>query len=115
MEQREVLISLAGLDKEKLTIEPILEEKPTKALASVVGPVEIYLPLAGMVDLERERERLKKEIARIEAELARAEELLADEEFLKKAPPKVVEREREKLADYKGRLEKLEGRLQSLD
>jgi valyl-tRNA synthetase len=114
-EQGDILISLAGLDEEKLTIAPILEEKPTKALALVVGPVEIYLPLAGMVDLARERERLAKEIASIEAELARAEELLANEEFLKKAPPQVVEREREKLASYKERLGKLERRLRSLE
>jgi len=113
-DQRDILIALARLDAEKLRIARTLEAKPTQALALVVGGVEIYLPLAGMVDLEKERQRLTKEIKEVLEGIARSEALLANEDFLAKAPAHVVEKEREKLADYRQRQAKLRERLQSL-
>jgi len=112
--QQDVLITLARLDAEKLKLAPNLPEKPAQALALVVGPMEIYLPLAGMVDLAAERRRLAGEIERLEADIARSEELLANEAFLTKAPAQVVEKEREKLAGYRQRREKLLERLRVL-
>jgi len=58
----------------------------------------VILPMAGMVDLEAERARLKKESEGNQAEIARIEARLKDQSFLSKAPPDVVERERERLA-----------------
>jgi len=112
--QADVIAALARVDADKLRIEEALEERPRRASALVVGGVEVYLPLAGMVDLERERERLAREMEWVEGEIARAEELLADEEFLAKAPPQVVEKEREKLAGYREKWDKLRERLESL-
>jgi len=80
----------------------------------VVGGVEIYLPLAGMVDLEKERQRLAAEIEEMAKGIASSEKLLSNEDFLAKAPAHVVERERNKLADYRQRQAKLQERLQSL-
>ena len=113
-DQRDILITLARLDADKLHIARTLEAKPTQALALVVGGVEIYLPLAGMVDLEKERQRLSAELERITQAIARSEGILANEEFLAKAPPQVVQRERDKLADYRQKQAKLQERLQSL-
>jgi valyl-tRNA synthetase len=112
--QRDILITLARLDAEKLHIAHILEEKPIHALALVVGGMEIYLPLAGMVDLEKEHQRLTAEIEEITKGIARSEKLLANEDFLSKAPEQVVQRERDKLADYRQRQAKLQEQLQSL-
>ena len=112
--QRDVLIALARLDAERLRLARTLPEKPAQALTLVVGPMEIYLPLAGMVDLAAERRRLAEEIERLEADIARSEELLANEAFLTKAPAQVVEKEREKLAAYRERREKLLERLRAL-
>ncbi len=113
--QRDVLVALARLDPERLTLAPSLPQKPKQALILVVGPIEIYLPLAGMVDLEAERKRLAKEVERLEEEIARSERLLAKGDFLAKAPAEVVEREREKLADYREKRRKLRERLNLLE
>jgi len=112
--QRDVLITSARLDADKLHIARTLETKPTQALALVVGGVEIYLPLAGMVDLAKERQRLIAEIEEVTKGIAGSEKLLANEDFLAKAPAQVVDRERNKLADYRQRQAKLQERLRSL-
>ncbi|MGQ9516584.1 MAG: hypothetical protein ACUVT1_04900, partial [Anaerolineae bacterium] len=69
---------------------------------------------AGMVDIEAERQRVLKDIAQVEAEIARVEKLLANPGFLSKAPAEVVEREREKRAQFQENLEKLRRRLEML-
>jgi len=112
--QKDILITLARLDADKLHIARTLETKPAHALALVVGGVEIYLPLAGMVDLAKERQRLSAEIEEVTKGIAGSGKLLANEDFLAKAPAQVVERERDKLADYRQRQVKLQERLQSL-
>ena len=109
-EQAQVISALAGLDHSLLAILNSLPEKPEGAAALVVGPVEIYLPLAGMVDLEQERARLEKELAEAESQVARLEKLLASD-FAKKAPEAVVSKEREKLASYKETAEKIKAQL----
>jgi valyl-tRNA synthetase len=67
-----------------------------------------------MVDLEKEHQRLTAEIEEITKGIARSEKLLANEDFLSKAPEQVVQRERDKLADYRQRQAKLQEQLQSL-
>jgi len=113
-DQREVLVSLARLDQERLTIVPALAEQPRQALALMVGGVECYLPLAGIVDLEAERKRLARELEEVADVISRAERLLANEDFVTKAPAHVVERERQKLAQNKAREAKVQARLDSL-
>jgi len=109
-EQAKVMVTLAGLDEAQTGINTSLHEKPEGAAALVVGPVEIYLPLAGMVDLEQERARLTKELSEAESQVARLEKLLAGD-FAKKAPEAVVAKEREKLAAYKETAEKIRAQL----
>ena len=112
--ERASLVSLARLDDARLTIAPELAEKPAKALALVTGGVEVYLPLAGLVDLEREQARLSKELADVEADIARAAGLLANERFVAKAPAEVVQKERDKLAAAEERKAALAARLEML-
>jgi len=112
--QKDILITTARLDAEKLHIARTLETKPTQALALVVGGVEVYLPLAGMVDLAKEQQRLNAEVEEVTTGIAGSEKLLANEDFLAKAPAQVVERERNKLAGYRQRQAKLQERLRSL-
>ncbi len=88
--------------------------RPDKAKTIVLEGAEVILPMAGMVDIEAERERLKKESEVIQAEISRLEARLNDENFISKAPPDVVEREREKLATHRDRLMRLGERLSEL-
>lgn len=105
--------ALAGLAR--LTILPAQSAKPEKALSALAAGVEIYLPLAGMLDVEKELERLNKERERLLQEVARAEQKLANEAFISKAPAAVVENERAKLAAYKADLAKVEERISEVE
>jgi valyl-tRNA synthetase len=112
--QQDVLTELAHLDAEKLRLAHTLFDKPEQALTLVVGGVEIYLPLAGMVDLAAERERLQKELAHVEQGVARSEKLLDNEGFTGKAPAEVVQKERDRLAGLQAQAAKLRERLAAL-
>jgi valyl-tRNA synthetase len=81
-------------------IEPGADEPA--AAAAVVGGMRVLIPLAGLIDLDAERARLKKEIARIEGELAKSNAKLAN--FGERTPAAVVEQERARLADWNAQL-----------
>jgi valyl-tRNA synthetase len=110
-DQAQVISALAGLDASQVSILETLQQKPQNAAVLVVGAVEIYLPLAGMVDENAERERLAKELAETENHIARLEKLLASD-FALKAPPAIVQKEREKLALYQETAAKIRAQLQ---
>ncbi|WP_273000165.1 valine--tRNA ligase [Hydrogenibacillus schlegelii] len=82
------------------------------ALGGVTRHAEYRLPLRDLVDVEKELERLKKEWARWDGEVERVRKKLADPDFVEKAPPAVVEAEREKERDYLERREKVRERLE---
>ena len=108
--QAKTIAALARLDTAQLRITESLPEKPADHVALVVGAVEIYLPLAGLIDPAEERARLEKELAEAEAQIARLEKLLASP-FAEKAPPPVVQKERDKLANFRQSAEKLRAQL----
>ena len=103
----ERLASAAGL-----TVAESCAEEGTVRI--VTGSCEIFIPLADMVDLEAERARLQKELAAAEGEIKRAEGKLSNAEFTAKAPEKVVNAEREKLAAAKALYEKLQNSVKAL-
>jgi valyl-tRNA synthetase len=113
-EQEAALLLLARVDGAQLTLAAQLAQRPEKALTLVVGGYECALPLAALVDLDKERTRLSAEIAHLSAEMARGEKLLANVGFVGRAPEAVVAKERAKVADYGERLAKLRERLASL-
>jgi valyl-tRNA synthetase len=108
------IASLSGLDPAELRILAQMESKPDGHVALVVGPVEIYLPLAGLVDVEEERQRLQTDLDSTLAQIQRLQQLLAGP-FAQKAPEAVIQKEREKLAGYLETKQKLESQLTLLD
>jgi valyl-tRNA synthetase len=85
--------------------------KPDAAASAVVDGTEIYIPLEGLIDLEKERSRIHKEIERLRGFLTGIEKKLANENFVSNAPDEVVEKERRKKADTQISLEKLQAQL----
>lgn len=111
--QSATLAALAHLDENALQISESLPEKPQGSIALVVGHVEIYLPLAGLVDLEEEQKRLNKELSDIDVQVQRLEKLLSSS-FTEKAPAAVVQKERDKLAIFRETAAKLRGQIETL-
>ncbi len=109
-EQQDLLTFLARLDPERLTIEPTLST-PEQAVTVVAGGTTTYLPLAGMVDVDAERERLRKVFAAVEADIARCDRLLSSEGFRRKAPAEVVAREEARLAELREQRARLQAQL----
>ncbi len=99
---------------EKPQLHSTLAQKPEQAMSLLAGTVEVYLPLAGMIDIGKELERLDKEIAQAQQEVTRVQSKLANENFVARARPEVVEKEREKLAAQEERLGKLQARRDEL-
>lgn len=96
---------------ENLSIEESLATKPTQAATAVVHGIEIYLPLRGLIDLDKEIARLEKELTKMEGEIKRIEGKLSNEGFTAKAPAEVIEKEKEKLGKYQATKEALLVRL----
>jgi len=111
-ENRLYLEVLAGLGQ--LAILPEGSAKPEQAVTAVVSGVEVYLPLAGLVDLEKEKERLEKELAELEEEKERLGKKLSNTQFLAKAPEAVVAKEKQKLAAVAEKYGKVSDRLRAL-
>ncbi len=85
------------------------------AVASVVTTLaEVLVPLGELIDTDKERERLQKEIASTSADVERLSKLLGNAAFVAKAPQKLVDGEREKLARAEEKLAKLEEKLAAL-
>ncbi|MFO7168848.1 MAG: class I tRNA ligase family protein, partial [Chloroflexota bacterium] len=112
--QRPLIVRLARVAADQLTVAERLEARPQQAATLVVRDVEVFLPLAGMIDLEAERARLRKELAAAEADIARREGRLANAGFVQKAPEHVVQRERDGLAAVRATAERLREQLAQL-
>jgi valyl-tRNA synthetase len=98
----------------KVTIEADMQ-KPASSAAAVAGGVEIYVPLVGLIDIEKEKERLTRRLDKTTAELDRTDKKLANESFLTKAPEEIVAKEKDKKADLDAVKSKLERNLAMLD
>jgi len=92
---------------EKPQLHAQLAPKPEQSMSLLAGTVEIYLPLVGMLDIAKELERLDKEIAQAQQEVTWVQGKLANENFVTRAKPEVVAKEREKLSTQQERVNKL--------
>lgn len=101
-------------EADPVTILSPTAERPENAMTAAAEGVEIYLPLKGLIDMEKETARLSKELDGLTKEIARTEGKLANEKFVTKAPVAVVAKEREKLQDYEEKKRVVEERLRYL-
>jgi len=113
MNQAASLASLARLDDNQIQIVEELPAKPAGSIALVVGSIEIYLPLADVIDMQAELDRLNKDLTSAEAQITRLQTML-NGPFSEKAPGEVVQKERDKLAGYQETAEKIRSQITAL-
>lgn len=89
--------------------------RPRHAASAIVEGEEIYVPLEGLIDLEVERGRIRKEIDRVARMMEGVRAKLENQNFVARAPEEVVRKEREKLEHFGETLEKLTKNLHALD
>ena len=87
---------------------------PENAVSTVIAQAAIYIPLAELIDIAKEIERLEKEEARLVGELARVNGMLSNERFTSKAPAAKIAEEREKKQKYEQMMEQVKERLAQL-
>jgi valyl-tRNA synthetase len=107
--QLQSLLRLARLDDVSYG-----DEVPESSAQLVVGEATLALPLAGVIDFDAERARLNREIGKEEAEIGKVDKKLGNEQFVSKAPPEVIEEQRERRAEAVARMERLKAALARL-
>ena len=83
-------------------------------ISIVLNDVTIYLPLAGLIDLEEEKIRLKLELERLLNEISRGEKMLSNEKFVSRAPKDKIDNEKDKLSNYKKQYQEVKKTLQNM-
>jgi len=87
---------------------------PKGSVQDVLDECSLVLPLAEVIDLAQERQRLQKEMDKLNGEIVKLDKKLSNEQFLAKAPEEVVEEQRERLADSQQAMSKLQTALERL-
>ena len=93
-------------------------EHPGRYLKGVAAGAELYVEASGLIDLSKEKERLRRQIGRLDQEIKRSQEKLAKQNYLSRAPEEVVARERAKVQEFlevRARLHRQIDSLESLE
>ena len=108
-------VDIANLADADITImNSVGDTRPPLSATGVLHGLEFYVPLADLIDIELEVERLSKELERVTRELGNVKGRLSNKQFVQKAPDEVVERERAKQLRYEDLLVRLERNLTSI-
>ena len=83
-------------------------DKPDDAATYIYQDIEMYVPLKGLVDVDKEREKLGRERAKVEKSLQQINGKLGNQKFLANAPAEIVEKEKGKQAELEAKLAKIE-------
>ena len=106
------ILKLAGASEIKFISSQ--EEAGDKLVTKVLPSCTLYIPMGELVDLDKERERLNKELEKVTEEIRRADGKLNNQGFISKAPKNLVENEREKLNKFQSLREKILEQLKAL-
>jgi valyl-tRNA synthetase len=101
------------LNAESLDVDPnFAPKKGTPSVLTDLG--ELFLPLEGLVDIEAEKARLKKELAKVEAEIEKVQSKLNSPDFVQKVPPNVLDDHKKRLADWQAKQQQVKAALDAL-
>ncbi len=106
----EIISRMARLEAIDLT-----DETPKGAIQTVVDEAMIILPIADIIDLDKERARLRKEIEKLSKDIEKIDQKLCNEKFIANAPDEVVEEQRSRKTEAENTLNKLSGALKQLE
>ncbi|ACI53266.1 valyl-tRNA synthetase [Gluconacetobacter diazotrophicus PA1 5] len=95
-------------------VEVLAGDMPEGAAQLVVDEATLVIPLAGIIDLAQERQRLEKERAKMDEEIAKVERKLGNADFIARAKPEIVEENRERLAQQQDERARLDAALARL-
>jgi valyl-tRNA synthetase len=108
-ENKHYILNLGRVDQLKMGQRI---KRPPKVASSVIKDMEVFVLLEGLIDPEKERKRLEKEIQRVTNLLDKTNKKLSNDYFLKKAPKNVIQKEKTKKEDYQKILDKLNKNLE---
>ena len=74
--------------------------KPEQSASSVINNLEFFIPLKGLIDIDKEVKRLKSKLDDIEARLNNVQKKLNNENFINKAPQNIIDHEKDKYEAY---------------
>ena len=106
------ILKLAGANEIKFVSSQ--DEAGEKLVTKVLPACTLYVPMGELVDFEKERERLNKELEKVTEEIRRADGKLNNQGFISKAPKNLIDNEREKLNKFQGLREKILEQLKAL-
>ncbi len=99
-----------------VSVTVLSQDQQSPACAtSLLGNLEIMIPMAGLIDKEAELARINKSLEKIEKDYARTNGKLSNENFVSKAPPQVIDKEKAKLADFQMQIGKLREQQQTTE
>jgi valyl-tRNA synthetase len=108
-ENQNLIFNLAKVSELKVT-----GTRPAQSSIIVIKGLEAYVPLAGLIDFDKERARIQTEIESLGQELDKTIRLLADDNFINKAKPAIIEREKERKEKYQDKITRLKSALEAL-
>lgn len=111
--QRHILAALARLNEDELKIAETITSVAENTIPLVVGSVEVFIPMEGMVDLGVEKQRLQSELDEVNGQIGRLQKLL-NSPFAERAPEQVVNKERESLTAFLKTAERLQTQLEGI-
>ena len=98
---------------EKLIVGEDLK-KPDQAATAVIDTMEIFIPLKGLIDINKEISRLEKQVLDMNGRLSAVSKKLENKNFIDRAPKDIIAHEQKKQIDYNEQLQKLQDNLNSL-
>ena len=99
------ILRLSMLESVTFSDQPAVAQSETAT--SVVGAIQAVVSLEGLIDYAKEAERLKKEVGKMGAEIERVKGKLANEGFVSRAPPELIAKEKERVAELESQMGKL--------
>ena len=93
----------------------VVDLEPSASLLMLIGNSKLFVPMAGVVDIDKEKQRLHKESARLHQEIERLDHKLSNEQFINKAPKDVIDKEQSRLVHLHQDEERINTQLQRLE